>query len=298
MMATAAEIAAAKKKADALAATKAAIAAKTGATPGGSQDFSSASTNYQSWEKTVAGATFDMSKFPEPTLAKLGTAATGEQVLQALSRLASTNGGTWQNLRPALVALGGKSLTKAELLKPWTPIDESAIKNWLGTAHYNAIDLTPNNKTDYVPPNLFDNFTSGITNLKKFGSVGSTVTRATPIISLPATADLNQVTTNMFTKTLGRNPTNEEQAHFAKQYQDMILSYGQKQNAVPDQTFTVAPGTTSSPKPSPVAIEAPPAADVAATNFALKSDPARAASNGLDDAMSSWFSTLEKGVGK
>ena len=130
MMATAADIATAKKKADALKATQAAIAAKTGTTPGatsnGSQDFSTGSTNYMSWEKTVAGATFDMSKFPEPTLSKLGASATGEQILQALSRLASTNGGTWQNLRPTLIALGGESLTKAEGIKPWTHVARSA----------------------------------------------------------------------------------------------------------------------------------------------------------------------------
>ena len=306
----ASDAAAAKAKAAALAKTKAAIAAKVAASSGvtptanGSQDFGSASTDQMSWNKTVAGATFDMSKFPVPGLSGLGAKATGAQVLQAFSKMVYQDPGLWQNLRPVILGLGGESLTKGKQNKPWTATDETAVENWLTQLHYNALTLTPNNSATpaYTTPDVYTAFSSGIKNMKTFGTVGNKVA-AVPVVPptvVPATADLTSVAQTAFATTLGRSASPKEAADFATKFQSLVQSFGDAKNDAkkqavftpPDQpiqfqqTGQKTPVSSNTVSKDTTGLQAPPGASVAAANFAARTNPteasAQAAANGLD----------------
>ena len=306
----ASELAAKKKSAADKAKLDAAINAATGSTPGktsssGSVDFHSGNNlDPHSWNKVVSGSTFNMSKFPIPTLSALGTQATGEQILQAFSKMVYQDPKTWQNIRPTLLALGGGTMSKKP--KPWTPGDETAIENWLGQLHYNSIDLTPGNKTVPTPPDVMTAFTSGMKNVKTFGVVGSKVS-ASPLVSVPASADLTKIAQSAFSTTLGRSASPQEAAAFAKAYQDTVNTYGQSKNDAkkqsafnpPEQPIAFqqsgqknAPIVNSAPTDT-TAIMSPPSASTAASNFAARTNPTQASAQAAADGLGQFLSMLK-----
>jgi hypothetical protein len=153
---------------------------------------------------------------------------------------------------------------------------------------------------------------------------GNAVRNKIAKIAIPNTQDLNTVLQHAFTSALGRPATDAEQSRFASAYQSSVFANAQgnlvdsapaAKSAIPsipatDPNAPAAPATiaenfakaanTNAPVSTLTLAPQQQVADptVAATNFALKADPAGAAENGLNDAMNSWFSTLAKGGGK
>lgn len=305
-MSAATDAAAAKAKFEIQkAAIAAAIAAKTGAKPGttssnGSQNFSSG--DQFSWIKTVSGATFDPSKFNAPYLNDLPANATGEQVLQAFSRLAANPNtvGIWQSLRPKIAALGGVTLTKNDTNgKLWTGNDQKAIENWLGRVHYNNTDLSSAGAT-YTPPDLNLAYNNGIKNIKTVSGTGTVGTSPTStLVTVHSSADLASAAQSAFETTLGRTATPKESAAFTSAFQSLENSYGQAKNDAKKQDVFNAPAqpidfTAAGQKPAPAqnsvptdtgAIQAPPTPAIAASNFAAKTNPNEASAQALSDAL-------------
>ena len=228
---------------------------------------------------------------------------TGEQALISIEQMALKDPAQWAKIRTQLVAMHAYSGKKLPTFTSnWSSTDSNAVR-WAIT-QYHVLNL-PAAGSPVVPSTVggvvgtpktpFLSFAqSQAKALKSSGYTSSS--SVAPIIPLPATADLNQVTKDAFVKNLGFNPTPAQQASFSKQFQDLVLSYGQAKSNAKAQKAFATPGATSTASHSPIAIEQPPNADVAATNFALKADPNAAGAHGLNEAMGAWFQQLKSGV--
>lgn len=292
MTQTPAQIAAEK----ALKATRDAIAAKTGQSSSGkAADFGS-TNNLDSWSKTVSGAQFNTSNFPILGLSSLGPKATGDQILQALSRMVYQDPGNWQQIRSKIVALGGKTLTKAQLTKPWTGTDQSAIEDWLTQIHRNNVDLS--GVKAYTPPDLYSAFTIGSKQITTLGAGGANV-KPSSLVSVHSSADLASAAQGAFQQTLGRLATPQEAQAFTKAFQTVENNYGQAKNDAKKSSVFNAPAQTidfsqtgqpAVPAQNNVstdqgAIQAPPTPSIAAANFAAKTNPNEASAQALSDAL-------------
>lgn len=281
----------------------------------------------QGGTKTVDNLSWAAARLADIDLSGLGFAGkpvmTGEQAFVAFQKLAKTDPGRWSQIRFLLLNMHAYSGTKMPNFEAnWTSADEYAIKNAITEYH---IDNMPN-PTDPVPTNLGRAVGLGYDVKKMLGndgpkpflnfamatadSVGKNGYKPdvvkTPHYAVPATADLQEVAKQQFLKANGRYPTSAESSDFAAKFQALALSYGKGQNNPSLQTAFSAPDPASVGLPaSPVATPAtpagqvmePPSAGVAATNFALKAHPNQAASNGMNDAISTWLNNLSKGAG-
>lgn len=152
-------------------------------------------------------------------------------------------------------------------------------------------------------------------------------------VTVPNTLDLNYIADKAFRAALGRPPTDAEQKKFASSYQGEVMAVARSNAAVtsaaktptsakppaPPVSVSTHPQTITPPEPAPqpsisenfasasrpsarpisvVGQQDVAAPQVAALDFARKSDPAAAASAGLNEAMHQWFSTLSKGGGQ
>ena len=119
---------------------------------------------------------------------------------------------------------------------------------------------------------------------------------------------MTRIANNSFAATLGRLPSDKEAATFAKQFQDLILSYGNSKVSAKKNAAFEAPaqpiqfqneGTAASatkvvnPVAATNAIMQPPSPDVAAANFAAKSHPDEASASALAGTVNNILSILK-----
>ena len=222
---------------------------------------------------------------------------TGEQLFQRLSYLAQTGDPIWGNIRNVLTKTGAYGQSIPNFNYNWTNDDIAAVKSFItGLHNFNSVAPKPVSLTTYMNDSVKRVSKNGI----------ATGTKAP--VSVPATADLTNAAEKAFQTTLGRNPTADESAKFAKQFQDMVLAYGSgKQTAktaasfaAPKQPIAFQEPNMATPKPADIsttktsAIQEPVSAGVAAQNFAARTSPteasAAAAAGSLDQ-----FLTMLKG---
>lgn len=246
---------------------------------------------------------------------------TGEETFIALQKLSRSDPARWGSIRALLVAMHAYSGSKIpDFNANWTNADEYAIKNALTQFHIanipNPTDpkipgeftvFSPNAQTEIdkikAEPKSFLAFAQDYAiSMKNNGYTPRAVKKYT----VPATADLTTIAQDAATKSLGRALPPAEAAQFAKDYQALVMSYQKGQNnkslqtafSAPTNESVGLPGKTPSAGGAAGAVMQAPDVGVAATNFALKANPAQAAATGLDNAMSSWFESLAKGAGK
>lgn len=216
---------------------------------------------------------------------------TGDEVLQALDALANKNPSLWGQLRPNLYNSYPQYYNSKNIKVNWSTGDSSAIKMALtGIASTDSVYGT-------VTPIASLLKTKAVGNKNNGTAFSNAVTK--PVVPLPATADLTQTAQDAFTKVLGRQATPQEADSFAKQFQHLVLSYGQdKANAKSQKQFQApanplgvlnpnsAGSVSAMPSASAVtAIEQPPTASVAAGNYAAKLHPTDASAQALSDAL-------------
>ena len=232
---------------------------------------------------------------------------TGDQLLQAIQTLAHDNSPKWTSFRNVLINTQ-KGYTLSDLKANWTNQDVSSVKDYLIMLNnYNST-----NKLLNKPPVDVNTFAvQTLNNAKKTGTSFSTLNATktiTPVIPIPATADLAGDATTAFSKKLGRLPTPAESSDFAKKYQDLVLSYGNnKVNAKANAAFEAPaqpiqfqqPGTktTATVVKNPVsatnAIMQPPASSIAAENYATNKNVAESSADALAGTVNNILSILK-----
>jgi hypothetical protein len=232
---------------------------------------------------------------------------TGDQLLQAIQTLAHDNSPKWTSFRNMLINTQ-KGYTLSDLKANWTSQDVSSVKDYLVMLNnYNST-----NKLLNKPPVDVNTFAvQTLDNAKKTGTSFSTLNATktvTPVIPIPATADLAGDATTAFSKKLGRLPSPAESADFAKKYQDLVLSYGNnKVSAKANSAFEAPaqpiqfqqPGTTAAatkiknPVAATNAIMQPPSSSVAAENYATNKNATEAGANALAGTVNNILSILK-----
>ena len=241
------------------------------------------------WTAASAGI-FDATGLIPPTV-KLAKginlkAITGEQLFQVLSNVAQSGDPAWGNIRYQLVKAGAYSKNPNFNIN-WGSDDISAVQTSL-TSLFNS-----NAVSDVKKP--VSNFLMDTAKFVKNNGISTGVKAPTTV---PATADLVNIAQTAFQKTLMRDATPEEAQKFAKQFQDMVLAYGDgktttkqaKPFATPSApiAFEGAPVTPMAPtKTASTPVPQPVTSDVAAQNFASNQNKtessATAAANGLNE---------------
>lgn len=228
---------------------------------------------------------------------------TGDQALKAYQYLAESGSPLWANIRQKLLSAGqygALSATQKSHISGynWTTYDENGVSKAI-------TNLYIYNKQAPAPVPLIQFVNQQATNVKSNGTSGA---KALTPISIPSTPDLQHIATQAFVAATGRNPTNEQQAAFAKQFQDLAMTYAVgKQSGKKSQVFaqptpdTLAnPAQTNENLPTPPAgfsaVQQLPGPNVAAQNFARNTAPAAAATHGMNDAINQWLGSLAKGT--
>ncbi len=216
---------------------------------------------------------------------------TGDQVLQALDALANKDPQSWAKLRPNLYNSFPQYYNSKNIRVNWSQGDISAIKMTLtGIASTDTVYGTVTPVASLLTSKAISNKVNGT-------AFSNAVTK--PVVPLPAAADLTQTAQDAFSKVLGRQATPQEADSFAKQFQDLVLSYGQAKvdakhqkafSAPANPTGIVDPTAMGAATPTPTApavtaIEQPPTASVAAENFAAGLHPDDAKAQALSDAL-------------
>jgi len=257
----------------------------------------------QSGWSGAAAATFDLGGI----IPGYNKSMTGDQLLQALQTLAHDNSPKWTSFRNVLTNTQ-KGYTLSDLKSNWTNQDVTAVKDFLVTLNnYNSTNKLLNkpsvNVNNFAVQTLTDAKKTGIS----FSTLNATKT-VTPVIPIPATADLAGDATTAFSKKLGRLPTPAESADFAKKYQDLVLSYGNnKVSAKANSAFEAPaqpiqfqqPGTSAAatkvknPVAATNAIMQPPSSSVAAENYATNKNATEAGANALAGTVNNILSILK-----
>ena len=236
---------------------------------------------------------------------------TGDQLYQALNAMAVNKkldpSGTWSAVRKVLVK-SVQGYNANNLKVNWSTQDVKAVKNFITSLHNN-------NSTD--PTNKMS-FTTAMVNLSGTASAkgtGIATAGLTTPATVPATADLTSVAQTAFSKTLGRSASPQEAAQFAKQFQDMVLSYDNskksakgeasfaaptnpiqfQQNGQEAQPTGVSANGSSAQKVSTTTggLQTPPSADIAATNFAANLNPTEASAQAAADGLGQFLTMLK-----
>lgn len=250
----------------------------------------------------AAKASYDVTGLGLPNTPKNGQ-MTGDQIYQAINAMAATNNKNWGGIRDILKnTIPG--YTAKDLRLNWTNQDVTAVRSFITTLH-NVNTTMPSNQMSVAG---FLNTTA--TNAKKsgvsFSTINSTQT-TTPVISVPAQADLTSAAQTAFATTLGRSASPAEAADFAKKYQDLVLSYGNAKVDAKKAAAFNAPAnpiqfeqtgqTASKPIKSTQlginAVEAPPTASIAAANYAAQQNPTEASAQAAADGLSQFMSMLK-----
>ena len=233
---------------------------------------------------------------------------TGDQLLQAFETMAHDNDPQWSSFRNMLInTIPGYNLK--DLKSNWSSQDTTAVKQFLTTLNnYNTTKKMLKQPTLDVQAFAVQNLTNAKKTGTSFSTLNATSTTATPLIPVPATADLADVANKAFTTTLGRTPTAAESSDFAKKYQDLVLSYGNakvsaKKNAAfeakaqpvqfQEQGTPVAATTVKNPVAATNAIMEPPTVSTAASNYASNVNPVEAGANSLAGTVNNILSILK-----
>ena len=231
---------------------------------------------------------------------------TGAEIFAAIESMAKTNsdqGKVWGKFRS--VVSSGQNYTQKDTNVSWSKKDVNAVKSYLTNVNnYNTTNPSnPVSLAGYVNLDVSSHKSSGLSI-----SSSTNMKTTTPLIPVTSTADLTKIANNSFAATLGRLPSDKEAASFSKQFQDLILSYGNskvsaKKNAAfeaPAQPIqfqnegTAASATTvKNPVAATNAIMQPPSPDVAAANFAAKAHPDEASANALAGTVNNILSILK-----
>ena len=264
---------------------------------------------------------------PSKFLPKGKTDLTADEIDTAFRQIAQTNPDVWAGIQQAMYLIRTYNSNALPDLGVYKYADTGAVKNLLEN-----MTVLGGSKPVSLP--LATYLTTQENNAKTLG--GSSTRNTIAKVSVPNSQDLSVVLQNAFKTALGHEPTDDEQKRFASAYQSSVLQNAQdnlttsiaaKGPVAPTDNSNGAPvpgtgqynGSTLVPAQYPVPTLASnysdaqkglasttslapqqqvASPDVAAQNFALKSDPTGAASNGLNDAMNNWFSTLSRGGGK
>ena len=268
------------------------------------------------WAATQA-AMVDTTGLNIPNMTGMQSYAKLFQAIESDALHGTSGGALWGQIRPILIA-HAQNYTKREVAtKGWINKDASGLQAFLtGLHNTNAVNsTTPLSALAWIGQKANDIGTAGTTTF-------------TPLriqnINVPNTLDLKSIADTAFRSALGRPPTDVESSKFASSYQQQVMAvagsnaqnaadvqqandrilYGGTPSGTPTGTPSGTPSGTSTSQtvPPPAAPlnfkQDVPNATVAATNFARQTDPAGAASNGLNDAMNAWFATLNKGGGQ
>lgn len=251
----------------------------------------------QSGWSGASGATFSLGQYGAP-FGK--TSMTGDEILQHFDALAQSNSPLWSSFRSMLInSVPGYS--QKELKANWTNQDITAIKEFLTRLNnYNVSFPDKKLNIDAMASNV-------ATNAKKNGTSWATLnatTSTTPVISVPASTDLEAAAQTAFSKVLGRSATAQEAASFSKEFQDLYASYGQQKLAAKKaQKFApvsqpvqfAGAGQTPQTPTSTAAnvIEQPPTASVAAENYAARTNPTEASAQAAADGLSQFLGMLK-----
>ena len=249
----------------------------------------SGATGGTGWAAASAG-TFDATGLI-PASIKLAKgidlkAVTGEQLFQILSNVAQSGDPAWGNIRYQLVKAGAYP-KNPNFNVNWGSDDISAVQTSL-TSLFNS-----NAVADVKKPVV--NYLTDTAKLVKSNGISTGVKAPTAVASTP---DLINIAQTAFEKTLMRTPKPEETQKFAKDFQDMLLAYGDgkatTKTAKPFATpaapvsFEGAPSAPMTPaKTASSPIEQPVTSSVAAENFAANQNKAESSSvaavNGLNE---------------
>lgn len=245
------------------------------------------------------GDTFDVRGLGLPPIGKNLTAPTtmtGEQLFQTLSYLAQSGNKQWGNIRNLLIKTGAYGKSAPDFSFNWSSADINATQDFLVKLHnYNAVSPTAQPVSDYMNQQAKLVHASGI------------AAGAKAPITVPATADLINVAEKAFQTTLNRNPTPAESAKFAKQFQDMVLAYGDTKKtakiatafAAPEQPIAFQEPSVPVTKPSAIttkktsAIQEPIQSGTAAQNFAARTNPAEASAAAAASSLDQFLTMLK-----
>lgn len=230
---------------------------------------------------------------------------TGAQLFAAIESMAKTNsdkGAIWGKLRGIIA--NGNSYTKKQAQANWSSADVSALQKYIASwNNYNTIHSDA--------PVSFGSFV-GLTKTNVAQGLGSTstvnVVTKNPV-TVPAQADLTAAAQQAFASTLGRSASPAEAADFAKKYQSLVLSYGSAKDLAKASAPFTAPTSpiqfqqdgqapkSGAPIPSMGsginAVTAPPAASVAASNYAAQTNPTEASAQAASDGLNQFMSMLK-----
>lgn len=231
------------------------------------------------------------------------TSATGEQIANAIQALAYSNKDHGQVVGPIrqLLQNYAGNYTKNEKHLIWTSKDNLTLKDYLGQLH-------ANNLINPTTPLSLAAWNSRIQSNPNYGVTNSVTTKPAAPIVVPAQADLTNAAQTAFASVLGRSASPKEAADFAQKYQTLIESYGTaKQDVKKGNEFdapanpikfaqmgqnpsnTILPSTPD----TNTAIQAPPNATVAASNFAARQNPTAASAQAASDGLNQFMSMLK-----
>lgn len=229
---------------------------------------------------------------------------TGAQIFAAIESMAKTNsdhGKVWGKFRQVVAA--GRGYSNKDTNVTWSTKDVIAVKSYLTNVNnYNTVNPSnPVSLAGYVNLDVNSHQSSGLS----LSSSTNTKT-TTPVVSVPAQADLTAAAQTAFAQTLGRSASPAEAADFAKKYQDLVLSYGNaKVDAKKAAAFNApanpiqfdqtgqAPTAIKSTQAGINAVEAPPTASIAASNYAAQQNPTAASAQAAADGLSQFMSMLK-----
>ena len=273
----------------------------------------------------LSNSTFNVQGLGIPTNYLPGgkTVLTADELVKALHQTSLSRPDVWAGIQYALYRANYYGTTMPDL-GVFNTADITGVKKFMEN-----MTVLHDNPTNLQTTGFLQQQENAAINLG-----GNGVRAQIAKVTVPNTLDLNYIADKAFRSALGRPPTVKESKAFASSYQGDVLAVARanadtnaaaKTSATPSATppappmsVSTHPQTITPPEPSPNSISdnyaaaAHPAStpvtvvgqqDVAnptaaAEDFARKTDPAGAASNGLNDAMNAWFATLNKGGGQ
>ena len=229
---------------------------------------------------------------------------TGAEIFAAIESMAKTNsdqGKVWGKFRSVISS--GQNYTSKDTQVSWAKKDINAVKSYLTNVNnYNTTNPSnPVSLAGYVNLDVSSHKSSGLSI-----SSSTNMKTVTPLVSVPAQADLIAAAQTAFAQTLGRSASPAEAADFAKKYQDLVLSYGNsKVDAKKAASFNApanpiqfdqtgqTPTAIKSTQAGINAVEAPPTASTAASNYAAQQNPTEASAQAAADGLSQFMSMLK-----
>lgn len=262
----------------------------------------------------LAGSEFNVMglglKFPAGVDA---TKVNGSQLYNALVKASTDSPSTWLPIKYALAQSNFYSGTPS-FVPGWQNEDKTAVESFLNTLVHRNSDLGPGETKTPVAT-----FLAQTQNLAKLYG-GAAARTQVQKVTVPNALDLQKIADTAFRSALGKPPTLKEKNAFVKSYTEQVMAVA-RASAASTAVSTPTPSAAAvqgamAPAASPEAamasikqnaaaapkapsvvlkqVQQAPDATVAATQAAIASNPADAASQSVDNALNAMFTSLQR----